>query len=1205
VNGIVSGSSDEYYDSEQNVTLLAIASSGYGFTGWSGDLSGTTNPTSVNMDTPKDVTANFTAIPGATSLVSPSGTIFISAPTYTWNAVAESTWYYLWVTDSTGVRIQQWYTAADAGCGSGTGTCSVTPAVALAAGAHQWKVQTYSSGGYGPWTSPMSFTVSLPGAATLASPSGDIADTTPTYTWNAGSGASWYHLLVNDSAGSKIQKWYTAAELGCPNGAGICSITPTTEVLGSCQWWVQTWNSVGYGSWSAPLSFTTPIPMPPSEATLLSPSGEIATTTPTYIWNPVSDASWYCLYVNDSSGNKINQWYAASDAGCPDGAAGTCSVTPSVALAPGAGQWYIRAYNSAGNGPWSAGKSFLVLTQSLYDDFSGASINKDKWGQGELVREIQGGKLISKATAYGSRVINNLDFRNPASIAYIEADVTIDRIEGDYDPDDSNKYSVPNARLAGFFYNDGTASGAGSHRGEVQGVIRIVLSQGGLKAEWVVWKSLNDEASQGETLGSGIFSDPISLNISYKLSIQFEPSLKRFTFKLGTSVLTWTSTDVINPSNTPWKSIGTDIDFFPAAPSPYYGKVSAIFDNLMAKDETGSVVMSDDFSSLTLDSTKWETYEWVREISAGRLRSKVRSSSATTSSVSNDLEFLNPSPIDMVQLKITPVAYQNSQGANVVARLAGDYYNDGTGTGTPGDHRGDVTAQLLIGGTGINPVAFWVVSRSTDSAGQVPETLASWTFTTPITLGNTYTLSLWWDGSRFIFRINNEETTYTPTTSIKPPKVPWKSIGTQVLNSNAKEATIEALFDDVVAYYTPPSAATLVSPSGTIKDTTPTYTWNAVPEAMWYQLYVNDSTGKKIQQWYLASALGCASGAGTCSVTPTTEVIGSCQWWVQTYNPAGFGPWSTPLSFTIPPPVAATLVSPSGTITDTTPTYTWNAVPDSTWYQLYVNDDAGNKIQQWYSASAVGCASGTGICSVTPTIEVLGACQWWVRTYNPAGFGPWSVPLLFTTPIPAIPVATTLISPSGTITDTTPTYTWNAVSDSTWYQLYVNDVTGNKIHQWYTAAAVGCASGTGTCSVTPTIEVFGACQWWVQTYSGGGFGPWSAPLSFTTPIPNPPPAAILISPSGTINNLKPAYTWSAVSTATDYLLRVSDSTGNKIYQWYTAAASGCGSGSGTCSVTPDTTLSQGTHYQWSIQTKNPAGTGPWSNSLSFTTPGWI
>ena len=108
--------------------------------------------------------------------------------------------------------------------------------------------------------------------------------------------------------------------------------------------------------------FTTQGPTnPPAAATQISPSGETADNTPSYTWNPVSNATWYCLYVNDSTGNKIDQWYAASDAGCPDGT-GTCSVTPSVALAPGAGQWWIRTYNSAGYGDWSLpGKNFTIL----------------------------------------------------------------------------------------------------------------------------------------------------------------------------------------------------------------------------------------------------------------------------------------------------------------------------------------------------------------------------------------------------------------------------------------------------------------------------------------------------------------------------------------------------------------------------------------------------------------------------------------------------------------------------------------------------------------------------------------------------------------------------------------------------------------------------------------------------------------------------
>jgi hypothetical protein len=339
-------------------------------------------------------------------------------------------------------------------------------------------------------------------------------------------------------------------------------------------------------------------------------------------------------------------------------------------------------------------------------------------------------------------------------------------------------------------------------------------------------------------------------------------------------------------------------------------------------------------------------------------------------------------------------------------------------------------------------------------------------------------------------------------------------------------------------------------------------------------------------------------------VTPSTALAaGAGTWWILTYNSAGVAPWSEGMSFTVTPPGQATLVSPSGDITDMTPTYVWNAALGSTWYHLWVNDSTGNKINQWFKAADVGCPDGTGTCSVTPTTEVIGSCQWYIQTYNPAGFGPWTLPgMLFTTlpptPIPTLPpAAATLLSPFGEITDITPTYVWNAALSSTWYHLWVNDSTGNKINQWFRAADVGCPDGTGTCSVTPATEVVGSCKWWIQAYNSAGFGPWSNPLSFTTTAPI---AAILVSPAGTITETTPTYTWNAVPGATWYQLYVNDSTGNKIQKWYTASEAGCSSGAGTCSVTPTPFLIGA--GDWKIQTYDSAGYGPWSSSLSFNAP---
>jgi len=200
-------------------------------------------------------------------------------------------------------------------------------------------------------------------------------------------------------------------------------------------------------------------------------------------------------------------------------------------------------------------------------------------------------------------------------------------------------------------------------------------------------------------------------------------------------------------------------------------------------------------------------------------------------------------------------------------------------------------------------------------------------------------------------------------------------------------------------------------------------------------------------------------------------------------------------------PGKATLISPLGNTTTTTPVYTWNAVPSATWYQLWVNDSATSpKIKAWYTAAQVGCAAGTGTCSVTPaTALALGLGQWWIQTWNDSGDGPWSDVLQFTVVTGGAPGKSTLVFPTGTITTTTPTYIWNAVSTATWYYLLVNDSAGvPQIQAWYTVGQVGCATGSGLCSVTPGIGLtLGAGQWWIQTWNSNGYGPWSDPLNFT------------------------------------------------------------------------------------------------------------
>lgn len=333
----------------------------------------------------------------------------------------------------------------------------------------------------------------------------------------------------------------------------------------------------------------------------------------------------------------------------------------------------------------------------------------------------------------------------------------------------------------------------------------------------------------------------------------------------------------------------------------------------------------------------------------------------------------------------------------------------------------------------------------------------------------------------------------------------------------------------------------------------------------------------------------------------------------RTFTDSGTAPCNAPITPTPPSntptatftptatPGKATLSSPSGAITNTRPTYTWNKMSSATWYYLWINGPSGNVFKQWYSTAESSCNGST--CSVTPAGLTLsgGNYTWWVQTWNDAGYGPWSDGMTFSLPVPPLPGKATLVSPTGNIGTNNPTYTWNVVSGATWYYLWVDGPSGNVLKQWYTTAQANCnASTCSVANVTPNL-VAGAYTWWIQTWNDGGYGPWSDPMTFA---PSPPGKATLVSPTGSIGTNTPAYSWNAVNGSTWYYLWISQVNADGSFttvhtQWYQATEV-CSSGN--CTVTPmGITLSRG-NYRWWIQTWNEAGHGPWSDATSFSTP---
>ncbi|MCF6191461.1 MAG: chitosanase [Cocleimonas sp.] len=123
----------------------------------------------------------------------------------------------------------------------------------------------------------------------------------------------------------------------------------------------------------------------------------------------------------------------------------------------------------------------------------------------------------------------------------------------------------------------------------------------------------------------------------------------------------------------------------------------------------------------------------------------------------------------------------------------------------------------------------------------------------------------------------------------------------------SKNTTLTASFEKDAVVVTPPAdtapeATTLIGPTGSTIDTTPTYTWKSVSNTKWYYLWTLDNTDKRTGKWYKASELGCENG-GTCSITPSTErALGTVRWHVISWNKTGFSPWSKANYFKVTSP---------------------------------------------------------------------------------------------------------------------------------------------------------------------------------------------------------------------------------------------------------------------------------------------------------------
>jgi hypothetical protein len=190
-----------------------------------------------------------------------------------------------------------------------------------------------------------------------------------------------------------------------------------------------------------------------------------------------------------------------------------------------------------------------------------------------------------------------------------------------------------------------------------------------------------------------------------------------------------------------------------------------------------------------------------------------------------------------------------------------------------------------------------------------------------------------------------------------------------------------------------------------------------------------------------------------------------------------------------------TLSSPAGIISNRTPTYKWTTVAGATKYQIQVYQGTTLVANAVVSSSA--CNANTCSKKLATTLAYA-AHKWRVRAFKGGAWKAWSPFKSFTVSANPVPQ-----SPSGTITDDTPTYKWTTVAGATKYQYQL--FQGATLIYTKSLAASAC---TKTCTNTPpTALADGPYKWRVRANVSGVWKAWSAFKPFTVEVPNTAPLA--------------------------------------------------------------------------------------------------
>ncbi|NTV36961.1 MAG: hypothetical protein HGA53_08410 [Anaerolineaceae bacterium] len=189
-------------------------------------------------------------------------------------------------------------------------------------------------------------TIPDPGKLTAISPVGEITTIKPAYVWTPVKGAVKYHLDVFEVDSGKKVLSKDVNSSACSTSKKKCTYTPSTSLslYKDYQWKVSVINAKSLAGVVSPMqSFKPAIPIPAT----ISPTGNITSTRPAFVWSHIKVAASYRLYIYDVAESKYLLVTTVGSSVCST-STGQCTYKPSITLTKNkAYSWKIVSLTSS------------------------------------------------------------------------------------------------------------------------------------------------------------------------------------------------------------------------------------------------------------------------------------------------------------------------------------------------------------------------------------------------------------------------------------------------------------------------------------------------------------------------------------------------------------------------------------------------------------------------------------------------------------------------------------------------------------------------------------------------------------------------------------------------------------------------------------------------------------------------------------------